>query len=121
MRSKTILVVEDDEMNMKLIKALFKIGDYKLIEASDAEEGIRLARENKPDLILMDIQLPGIDGLSATRIIKEDSALKDIKVVVLSSHAMIGDEEKANEAGCIGYLTKPINTRTFLSSLSQFI
>ena len=121
MKFKTILVVEDNKLNMKLVKGLIKIGKYRLLEAMDAESGIELIREKRPDLVLMDIQLPGMDGLSATKIIKEDPELKDIPIVALTSFAMQGDEEKALAAGCTGYITKPIDTRKFLETVSQYL
>ena len=121
MTVKTILVVEDNELNMKLVRGLIKIGKYGMLEAIDAESGIEKIREQRPDLVLMDIQLPGMDGLSATKIIKEDPALKDIPVVALTSYAMQGDEEKALEAGCSGYIAKPIDTRKFLETISQYL
>jgi two-component system cell cycle response regulator len=121
MENKTILVIEDNEMNMKLVRTLLQLGNYGVLEAVDAETGIQLAREQKPDLILMDIQLPGMDGLSATRVIKENAAFKDIPVVALTSYAMQGDEQKAMEAGCIGYIAKPIDTRSFLETISGFL
>ena len=100
MKTKTILVIEDNKLNMKLVNGLVKIGKYRMLEAIDAESGIELIREQRPDLVLMDIQLPGMDGLSATKIIKEDPDLKDIPIVALTSYAMQGDEEKALAAGC---------------------
>ena len=121
MTIKTILVVEDNELNMKLVRGLIKIGKYCMLEATDAESGIEQIREQRPDLVLMDIQLPGMDGLSATKIIKEDPALKDIPVVALTSYAMQGDEEKALEAGCRGYIAKPIDTRKFLETVAQYL
>jgi len=121
MTIKTILVVEDNELNMKLVRGPIKIGKYGMLEAIDAESGIEQIREQRPDLVLMDIQLPGMDGLSATKIIKEDPALKDIPVVALTSYAMQGDEEKALEAGCSGYIAKPIDTRKFLETISQYL
>ena len=121
MEQKRVLVVEDNELNMKLVRSLLQIGDYQVVEAPDAETGIRLAQEHHPALILMDIQLPGMDGLSATKIIRQDSALKEIPVVALTSYAMQGDDEKSLEAGCTGYIAKPINTRTFLETLEKYI
>ena len=121
METKTILVIEDNELNMKLVKGLVSIGKYHLLEAPDAESGIQLIRERQPDLVLMDIQLPGMDGLSATKILKEDPNFKDIPFVALTSYAMEGDKEKALEAGCVGYITKPIDTRNFLETLSQYL
>ena len=121
MESKTILVIEDNELNMKLVRSLLEIGKYRALEAEDAERGIQLAREKHPDLILMDIQLPGMDGLTATRILKADTAVKDIAIVALTSHAMDGDDKKALEAGCDGYVTKPIDTKNFLDTIGQFL
>jgi len=121
MRKKTILVIEDNELNRKLVKALLQRGPYNVLEAIDAEGGIQLAQEHKPDLILMDIQLPGMDGLSATRIIKEDPELKGTPVVALTSYAMDGDVEKAKKAGCDGYISKPINTRSFLDTIKNLL
>ena len=121
MANQTVLVIEDNEMNMKLARSLLQIGKYSVLEAIDAETGIRLAREHHPDLILMDIQLPGLDGLTATQKIKNDPAVKDITIVALTSYAMQGDEKKAMDAGCAGYIAKPIDTRNFLETLGQFL
>jgi len=121
MKGKTVLVIEDDEMNMKLVRTLLKLGDFDILEACNAEKGIALAREHLPDLILMDLQLPGMDGLSATRIIRRDAELMDLPIVALTAFAMQGDNEKALEAGCVGYLTKPIDTRSFLKTIGDFI
>ena len=118
---KKVLVIEDNELNMKLVKSLFRFSKFEVIEAADAENGIQLAREHKPFLILMDIQLPGMDGLEATRRIKHDNDLKDIPIIALTSYAMQGDEDKAHEAGCIGYITKPIDTRNFLAAIDQYL
>ena len=120
MNNKTILVIEGNEVNMKIIRSLLQIGQYQVVEAIDAETGIRLAHENHPDLILMDIQLPGMDGLNATRVIKADDALKHIPVVALTSYAMQGDEKLAMEVGCVDYITKPLETRSFLGEISKF-
>ena len=121
MPTKTILVVEDNALNMKLVKSLLNIGKHDMIEAPDAETGITLARDKRPDLILMDIQLPGMDGLTATRVIKEDPSGKDIPIVAFTSFAMEGDEEKAIEAGCAGYITKPLNTQNFLKTVESYL
>jgi len=121
MNNPTILVIEDNALNMKLVKSLLKIGNYTVLEAEDAETGIRLARERKPDLILMDIQLPGMDGLTATRILKEDTAVNGTPIIALTSHAMEGDEQKALNAGCAGYISKPIDTKSFLHTLRLFL
>jgi len=115
----TILVIEDNELNMELLRDILKIGKYRVLEAVDAETGINLAREHQPDLILMDIQLPGMDGLSACQIIRRDLKLVDVPIVIITSFAMSGDEEKARAAGCSSYLTKPIDTRNFLKEIDQ--
>ncbi len=121
MANETVLVIEDNEMNMKLVRSLLQIGKYSILEAINAETGFQLAREHHPDLILMDIQLPGMDGLAATHEIKNDSAVKDITIVALTSYAMEGDEKKAMDAGCAGYIAKPIDTRSFLETVDQFL
>jgi CheY-like chemotaxis protein len=121
MTNKTILVVEDNELNMKLVRSLLSIRSYGVLEAVDAETGIQLTREHQPDLVLMDVQLPGIDGLKATEIIKGDPTTKEIPVVALTSYAMQGDEEKAIKAGCTGYITKPLDTKIFLETIDQYL
>ena len=120
MNEKTILVVEDNEWNRKLVKSLLQRVSFRLLEAGNAEAGLELARDEKPDLILMDIQLPGMDGLTATRILKNDPLLKNIPVVALTAYAMAGDLEKAKEAGCDSYLTKPIDFHNFFDVVSKF-
>lgn len=117
----TILVIEDNELNLKLVRTLLHPSGCRLLEATDAETGIQIARDHRPDLILMDIQLPGMDGLEATRIIKSDPPLKDIQVVALTSFAMSGDKDKALEAGCNGYITKPIDTRSFIQTIDRHL
>lgn len=121
MEVKKILVVEDNELNMKLLLHLLMVGKYMVSKAGSAEEGLELARQDQPDLILMDVQLPGMSGLDATRIIKSDPSMKEIPVIALTSFAMQGDEQKAREVGCDGYITKPISTRTFLQELNTCI
>jgi CheY-like chemotaxis protein len=118
---KKILVIEDNELNKKLVRDLLSIGKYHVLEAEDAEIGIKLAQEQTPDLILMDIQLPGINGLDATKALKQDPILNHIPIVALTGRAMQGDKEMALEAGCAGYITKPIDTRAFLKKISQFL
>jgi len=121
MGNKTILVIEDNELNRKLVRAIFQGSQYNILEAIDAEAGIRMARKERPDLILMDLQLPGMDGLSAARLLKQDPALKQIPVIALTSRAMEGDAKKALEAGCDGYITKPIGIRGFLDTIRKFL
>lgn len=121
MDRKKILVIEDNELNMKLVVALLSVSRFEVFKAENAENGLQLAREERPDLILMDIQLPGMDGLAATRLIKNDRQLKDIPVIALTSYAMQGDEEKAIAEGCAGYIPKPIDTRSFTESVEKFL
>jgi CheY-like chemotaxis protein len=120
MANRNILVIEDNKLNMKLMRGIFQLGNYQIIEAFDAETGIRLAREHRPFLILMDIQLPGMDGLAATQIIKSNPELKDIPVVALTGFAMQGDEEKALASGCDGYITKPLDVQHVLKTIDEF-
>src|SRR5438128_2741992 len=110
-RSK-ILIVEDNAMNMELAADLLEAAGHEVFRARAAEQGIELARSAAPDLILMDISLPGMDGLVATQRLKAEPATRAIPVLALTAHAMKGDHEKALAAGCAGYLTKPIDTRT---------
>jgi CheY-like chemotaxis protein len=121
MENKTVLVIEDNELNMKLVRSMLQLRHYQVLEAEDAETGIQIAREHLPDIILMDIQLPGMDGLEATRIIRKDPVLSNIPVMALTSYAMQGDEQKAISAGCAGYIAKPIDTRTFLDNLAGYL
>ena len=121
MERKKILVIEDNPVNMKLVRVLLARTEYEVFEATAADEGISLAKSHLPDLVLMDVQLPGMDGLTATRMMRKDTKLSGIKVVALTSFAMSGDEEKALQAGCDGYLTKPIDTRSFLNSIEKYL
>lgn len=117
----TLLVIEDNQKNMKLVRDLLQIGRYQVFEATDAESGIKLAREHQPDVILMDLKLPGMDGLSATRIIRADAELKDTAIAALTAHVMQGIEEKARRAGCDEFITKPIDTRSFLDTIAKLM
>jgi len=121
MERKKVLVIEDNDLNMKLVAALLSISHFEVIKAANAEQGLQLARKERPGLILMDIQLPGMDGLTATRLIKEDKELKNIPVIALTSYAMQGDEQKAFAAGCTGYIPKPIDTRKFIEVVEEFL
>jgi CheY-like chemotaxis protein len=112
-KTKTIVMIEDNRLNRKLVRALLREKGVEILEAIDAESGILLIREEKPDLVLMDVQLPGMDGLTATSIIKNDPVLKEIPVIVLTSYAMAGDAEKARSAGCDSYMAKPIEIHSF--------
>ena|SRR5437016_1826682 len=121
MEPHKILVIEDNPMNMELTADLLEVAGFVVCQAENAEEGIAMARSARPALILMDIALPGMDGLRATEILKQDLRTKHIPVIALTAHAMTGDEDKALAAGCIGYITKPIDTRSFASTVAQFL
>ena len=121
MEQKTILVIEDNKLNMKLVRGIISTTTYEMIEAVDAETGLIIAREQQPDLILMDIQLPGMDGLSATKVIKNEKALGDIPIIAVTSYAMHGDREKAIEAGCDGHVTKPFDAKTLREVIDEHL
>jgi len=114
----TILVVEDNPANMKLALFVLQTAGYQVLNATDAESGLALAREAHPDLILMDIQLPGMDGLAATALLKRDEATRDIPVIALTALAMKGDEERIRAAGCAGYIAKPMGYREALATIA---
>lgn len=118
---KKIMVVEDNKDNMYLVRFLLKRVGYEVIEAWSGEEGVELATREKPDLILMDIQLPGMDGLEATKIIRTTAANGNIPIIALTSYAMTGDRERSLQAGCTGYIEKPIDPDTFLKEVEAFL
>jgi CheY-like chemotaxis protein len=120
MTAKTVLVVEDNPLNMELTTDVLEVAGFAVCQAFTAEEGIELARSARPDLVLMDVSLPGMDGLTATGILKADATLRSIPVVALTAHAMSGDRERVLAAGCDGYITKPIDTRGLVGSVSAF-
>jgi two-component system cell cycle response regulator DivK len=117
---KRILVVEDVEFNRDLLVQLLE-DEYEVLTAVNGEEGIALAERERPDLVLMDLSLPVIDGWEATRRIKADPTLKDIPIIALSAHAMIGDEQKARESGCDDYLSKPLDEDLLFAKLAKFL
>jgi two-component system cell cycle response regulator DivK len=117
---KKILVVEDVEFNRDLLVQLLE-DDYEVLTAVNGEEGIALAERERPDLVLMDLSLPVIDGWEATRRIKANPILKNIPIVALSAHAMIGDEDKARQAGCDDYLSKPLKDTLLFAMLTKFL
>ena len=119
--SKRILVVEDQEDNRAILRDLLQSVGYELIEAVNGEEALSIALEHKPDLILMDIQLPVVDGYEATRRIKAEPALQGIPVIAVTSYALSGDEEKAREAGCEDYVTKPFSPRDLLAKVQAYL
>ena len=119
-KNPKILIVDDNELNLKLCSAILK-HSYQIFTATSAEEGLESARCILPDLILMDIQLPGMDGLTATREIRSDNDLKATPVIALTSFAMVGDREKALSAGCDDYLPKPIDIQGLKSTIARFL
>ena len=116
-----VLIVEDTPVNLELATLLLEQAGFEVITAGTAEEGLALARTATPDVIVMDISLPGMDGLEATRILKADLETKDIPVLAATSHAMTGDEEKTLAAGCDGYVSKPLDTRTFAETVAGLL
>lgn len=116
-----LLIVDDNPINLKLAADLLEIDGYSVEKAVDAEHAAELLKLVIPDLILMDIALPGIDGLTFTRMLKADERLKHVPVVAITAFAMKGDEKKAFDAGCAGYITKPIDTRQFSLQVAAFL
>ncbi len=113
-----VLIVEDNAANMALATFLLQSAGHTVVTATDAEAGLTLAREDQPDLILMDIQLPGMDGLAATALLKSDEATRGIPVIALTALVMKGDEERIRAAGCDGYIAKPLAYKEFLATIS---
>ena len=116
-----VLVIEDNPANMTLATFLLQSAGHSVLSATDAETGLTLARAEQPDLVLMDIQLPGMDGLEATALLKADEATRDIPVVALTALAMKGDEARIRAAGCDGYIAKPLAYRDFLATISSHL
>ena len=119
--NKRILVIEDHEENRRIMRDLLTSAGYEMIEAVSGEEGVALAETHRPDLILMDIQLPGLDGYEATRRIKAHPALSRIPIIAVTSYALSGDDVKAREAGCDGYVTKPFSPRALLAKIREYV
>ena len=121
-RPQSVLVVEDNDMNMQLVEYLLEEGGYQIVKAASGEEALSTARGGEPvDLILMDIHLPGIDGLSVIREMKNDPQTGAIPILALTAHAMRGDKDRFLEAGCDGYISKPIDVKTFLTSIKSYL
>src|SRR5437016_2602604 len=118
---KTILIVEDNELNMKLFNDLLEAHGYATLKTRDGIEALKMAREHRPDLIIMDIQLPEVSGLDVTKWLKEDENLKHIPVIAVTAFAMKGDEEKIREGGCEAYISKPISVVNFLETVRRFL
>ena len=118
---KTVLIVEDNELNMKLFHDLLDAHGYATLQTRNGLEALQLARDHRPDLILMDIQLPEVSGLEVTKWLKEDDTLRDIPVVAVTAFAMKGDEERIRQGGCEAYLSKPISVMSFVDTVRRFI
>ena len=118
---KRILVVEDQEDNRQILRDLLANAGYEMLEAEDGQQALNAIAKQRPDLILMDIQLPILDGYEATRRIKADPSLKDIPIIVVTSYALSGDEEKARACGCDAYVAKPYSPRALLAKIRQYL
>ena len=119
--SKTVLIVEDNELNMKLFHDLLDAHGYATLQTRNGMDALALARAHRPDLILMDIQLPEVSGLEVTKWLKDDDELRDIPVVAVTAFAMKGDEERIRQGGCEAYLSKPISVMSFVDTVRRFI
>ncbi len=118
--TNSVLVVEDNDINMKLFHDVLEAGGYNVLQAKEGMEGLRMAHEQRPDLILMDIQLPDVSGLEVTKWLKDDETLKSIPVIAITAFAMAGDKEKFLEGGCDAYIAKPISVPDFLQTVERF-
>ena len=121
MSDKNVMVVEDNEKNRKLMRVVLKAKGYNIIEAATGEEALNLLKNQKPDIILMDIQLPGIDGLTLIKQIKASVITKDIPIIAVTAYAMKGDEQKILDTGCDAYVSKPINTQELPLIVEKYI
>lgn len=119
--AKTVLIVEDNDLNLKLFRDLLEASGYQTLQSKDGMDGLRLVRDHRPDLVLMDIQLPEISGLEITRLIKADPEIRHIPVLAVTAFAMKGDEEKIRDGGCDGYIAKPISVASFLQTVQSFL
>jgi two-component system cell cycle response regulator DivK len=119
--TKTVLVVEDNELNMKLFHDLLDAHGYRTLQTRNGMDALRIAREQRPDLILMDIQLPEVSGLEVTKWLKDDESLRDIPVIAVTAFAMKGDEERIRQGGCEAYISKPISIATFLDTVRRYL
>ena len=119
--SQRILVVEDQQDNRQILRDLLTSANFEVIEAADGETGLAAAAAQRPDLILMDIQLPGIDGYEATRRLKADAALHAIPIIIVTSYALAGDDDKARAAGCDAYISKPYSPRQLLAKVREYL
>ncbi|ADR52069.1 Polar-differentiation response regulator DivK [Candidatus Liberibacter solanacearum] len=118
---KKVMIVEDNELNMKLFRDLIETSGYMSIQTRSGLEALEIARQHKPDIIIMDIQLPEISGLEITKQIKEDNELQDIPVIAVTAFAMKGDEERIRKGGCEAYISKPISLSIFMETIKKYI
>lgn len=116
-----VLVIEDNDQNLYLVTFLLENHGFEVLQAKDGPTGIEMAKKLKPSLILLDIQLPGMDGYHVAKVLSSDPELKNINIVAVTSYAMLGDREHAFDAGCAGYIEKPINPETFIAQISKFL
>jgi len=121
MEKKKILIVEDNDLNMKLFHDLLEVHGYETFQTKDGREALGMARDHRPDLILMDIQLPEVSGLEVTKWIKEDDDLRSIPIIAVTAFAMKGDEERIRQGGCEAYLSKPISVGKFIETVKAYI
>jgi two-component system cell cycle response regulator DivK len=121
MNARTILYVDDSELNRKIVRDLLRRTNYRLIEAPDGETGVTMALEQRPDLILMDVQLPKTSGIEATRRLRRESATADTPIIAITSFALTGDEQRAKEAGASAYLAKPYSPFTLLGMIRELL
>ena len=119
--ARKVLIVEDNDLNMKLFNDLLEAHGYRTLQTKDGIEALRMARQHRPDLILMDIQLPEVSGLEVTKWLKEDDDLRSIPVIAMTAFAMKGDEEKIREGGCEAYIAKPISVASFMRTVERFL
>jgi two-component system cell cycle response regulator DivK len=119
--AKKVLIVEDNDLNMKLFNDLLEAHGYFTLQTNDGVEALRMARQHRPDLILMDIQLPEVSGLEVTKWLKEDDDLRSIPIIAVTAFAMKGDEEKIREGGCEAYIAKPISVVSFMRTVERFL
>lgn len=119
--SKTVLIVEDNELNMKLFHDLLDAHGYRTLQTKDGMEALAMVRQHRPDLILMDIQLPEVSGLEVTKWLKEDDELRSIPVIAVTAFAMKGDEERIRQGGCEAYISKPISITSFIQTIKTYL
>jgi two-component system cell cycle response regulator DivK len=119
--ARTVLIVEDNELNMKLFHDLLDAHGYKTLQTRSGMEALKIAREQRPDLILMDIQLPEVSGLEVTKWLKDDEELREIPVIAVTAFAMTGDEQRIRQGGCEAYISKPISIGTFLETVRRYL